>query len=149
MNYKVIDFERKGNLVRFYLGDENCTDYHGDDWDDIPYEHNAGTVYDEFIKGHIDAYFPFEYAVLEPANDYRNSGNSPWCKLDMVSKSVPCIVALREEETFPQWEDCFSDAVANANAIRFYFGFSVTCLSSAIEACGGHFKVVMNEGEEL
>ena len=30
---KIIDFDEKGNVVRFYLGDDNCEDYWGDDWD--------------------------------------------------------------------------------------------------------------------
>ena len=41
---KLIDFERKGNLVRLYLGDD--ANFTGDDWDDYPYEHNASLVYD-------------------------------------------------------------------------------------------------------
>ena len=71
---KIIDFEVKGNVVRFYLGNKtdewgwtnknykdrngNTPDwlkpndtYYGDDWDDVPYEHNAGLVYDKFVKG--------------------------------------------------------------------------------------------------
>lgn len=38
---KIIDFERKGNLVRFYLGDDDLAEWWGDDWNDTPYEHNA------------------------------------------------------------------------------------------------------------
>ena len=30
--------------------------YYGDDWDDAPYEHNAGTVYEWFVKGYIDIF---------------------------------------------------------------------------------------------
>lgn len=29
---KIIDFERKGNLVRFYLGDDDLVEWYGDDW---------------------------------------------------------------------------------------------------------------------
>ena len=47
---KIIDFERKGNIVRFYLGDvNNSNGYYGDDWDDVPYEHNAGKVYEQYV----------------------------------------------------------------------------------------------------
>lgn len=42
---KIIDFERKGNLVRFYLGDDDLVEWYGDDWNDTPYEHNAERVY--------------------------------------------------------------------------------------------------------
>ena len=43
---KILDFELKGNVIKFYLG--NCNDWWGDDWDDRPYEHNAGKVYDQY-----------------------------------------------------------------------------------------------------
>ena len=41
---KIIDFDKKGNVVRFYLGPTNKNDYWGDDWSDKPYEENAGSV---------------------------------------------------------------------------------------------------------
>ena len=63
---KIIDFERKGNLVRFYLGDDDLVEWYGDDWGDTPYEHNAERVYDEYIKGYCDMMFPFDDLVLEP-----------------------------------------------------------------------------------
>ena len=34
---KVIDFERKGNVIRFYLGKDDLTEWWGDDWNDTPY----------------------------------------------------------------------------------------------------------------
>ena len=67
---KIIDFEKKGNLVRFWLGTDDCSDYWGDDWDDAPYEHNAGYVYSEYVTGYIDYVFPFETLVLEPCDDW-------------------------------------------------------------------------------
>ena len=73
---KIIDFEKKGNLVRFWLGDDNCTDYWGDDWDDAPYDCNAGTVYDEFIKGYKDICFPFDWIVVEPCDGVCNCNYS-------------------------------------------------------------------------
>ena len=39
MNKEIIDFERKGNLIRLYLG-KNGKQW-GDDWVDFPYEHNG------------------------------------------------------------------------------------------------------------
>lgn len=41
---QIIDMEKKGNVVRFYLG-ENGKQW-GDDWNDAPYDCNAGTVYE-------------------------------------------------------------------------------------------------------
>ena len=45
---KIIDFEKKGNVVRFYYGKDSLKEWYGDDWDDRPYEHNAGEVYHRF-----------------------------------------------------------------------------------------------------
>lgn len=36
---KIIDFERKGNLVRFYLGDDDLAEWYGDDWNEIGRAH--------------------------------------------------------------------------------------------------------------
>ena len=89
MSLKVIDFDRKGNVIRFYLGKKTAAwgwtnpDYkdpydgkrpewvkpsdtfYGDDWDDAPYQDNAGQVYDQFIYGWYDMYVPFDLVVIE------------------------------------------------------------------------------------
>jgi len=88
---KIIDWERKGNLVRFYLGADDCTDYHGDDWDDAPYDCNAGTVYKEYVKGYADIVFPFDDLILEPCD---GEWNCRFCKDDMVAGKVPCILVV-------------------------------------------------------
>lgn len=91
-DYMIIDFERKGNLVRFFLG--NDPNYWGDDWDDHPYEHNAGQVYDEFIKAYIDIEFQFDASVLEACEDWHYSGNSDFSKEDMKRRRCPCLIVL-------------------------------------------------------
>lgn len=40
---KIIGWNRKGNVVRFALGDDNLEYWSGDDWNSSPYEHNACT----------------------------------------------------------------------------------------------------------
>ena len=89
MSLKVIDFDRKGNVIRFYLGKKTAAwgwtnpDYkdpydgkrpewvkpsdtfYGDDWDDAQYQDNAGQVYDQFIYGWYDMYVPFDLVVIE------------------------------------------------------------------------------------
>lgn len=112
---RIIDFERKGNVVRFFLGDD--PKFTGDDWNDSPYYCNAGRVYDEYIKGYRDIAFPFGLAVVEPKDpeDY----NCTWCKDDMKARKVPCIVVAPEEE----WhDDEFDYYVAGEGSIKFYFG---------------------------
>lgn len=118
---KIIDFERRGNVVRFYLGEDDCEDYRGDDWDDVPYEHNAGEVYPEYVVGYRDIVFPFEFIVVEPKDDF--SLNSSYCKDDMKARRVPCLAVLKaskEDWFFLKYE--FDKIVANDKSVKFYFG---------------------------
>jgi hypothetical protein len=82
---KIIDIEDKGNVIRVYFGEDDCFDYYGDDWDDIPYEHNAGGVYDEFVTSTADIFIPYDYNVYPV---YHNYCNSPWCKNDLKNKVI-------------------------------------------------------------
>lgn len=117
---KIIDFECKGNVVRFYLGDNDCNDYWGDDWNDAPYEHNAGTVYDRFVKGYKDLVFPFDSLVLEPCN---GAWNSEYAKSDMIDRRVPCIIVVPPEVVGDSWRtDDFHYWVASDNIQKFFFG---------------------------
>lgn len=120
---KIIDFERKGNVVRFFLGANNCKDYWGDDWDDRPYEHNAGNVYDAFVTGYIDIAFNMDYNVLDAASDYSYQGNSPYCKDDFKKRKAPCIVVLPPEvvEEDYLYSDAYSKHLGNKRALRFYY----------------------------
>lgn len=143
---KIIDFERKGNMVRFYLGEKTSEwgwtnkdylrnnkkpdwlkpsdKYYGDDWDDAPYEHNAGTVYEWFIKEQKDLIFDFDDLVLEPCC---GTWNSKWCKDDMVAKKIPCIIVIPKRvieehggwafEDFNYWLNITAPSIR-----RFYFG---------------------------
>ena len=83
---KIIDWERKGNVVRFYLGQDTLTTWGGDDWDDAPYEHNAGKVYDKYISGQIDIAFGFDSTVEEPADI---CANSKYSKDDFIKRKAP------------------------------------------------------------
>ena len=115
---KIIDFERKGNVVRFYLGDDDCEDYWGDDWNDAPYEHNAGTVYERFIKGFRDVTFPFDTLVLEPCS---GTYNSDYSKEDMKKRNCPCIVVVPKKVHEESWHGEFAYWVGCAEAQKFYF----------------------------
>lgn len=119
---KIIDFEKKGNVVKFYLGDDNCKDYWGDDWDDRPYEHNAGEVYEEYVRGTAEVYFPFDTLVMEPCEDWHYDYNSPYCKEDMKKRKVPCIIAVPKMFLESEWDNnCFSQYAGNDSIIKFYF----------------------------
>lgn len=118
---KIIDFDRKGNVVRFYLGEDDCQDYWGDDWDDAPYDCNAGTVYDRFISGHKDMAFPFDSHVLEPCDDYYS--RETWAtKDDMKKRKTPCIIVVPEEAARDHWGVSFNMFVGADGVQKFYFG---------------------------
>lgn len=104
MNQELIDCELKGNLVRLYLG-KNGKQW-GDDWDDKPYEHNAGHVYDEFVEKIADISINFEYDVNEPA-DFAIEGNSQWRREDFIKKKIHAISINNPE---------------NRSSIFIYFG---------------------------
>lgn len=117
---KIIDFEVKGNQIKFYLGNDNCTNYWGDDWNDRPYEHNAGTVYDEFVRGIKYLTFDFDDVVVEPCN---GELNSPYSKEDMINRKVPCVCVLKKEYIpDDMWDFSFKQIVGNENVISYYFG---------------------------
>ena len=118
---KIIDFARKGNVVRFYLGEDNLDLWYGDDWDDAPYEHNAGQVYDEYVSAVKDISFPFDALVLEPQDDWNYYGNSAWSKDDMVARKTPCIIVVPPEK-INDIEDRFSFYVGMDGVQRYYFG---------------------------
>ena len=108
---KIIDFDKKGNQVKFYLGDNNCNDYWGDDWNDKPYEHNAGRVYDEYIQGIKVLTFDFDDLVIQPSD---GTINSSYSKEDMKNRKVPCIIVVSKDlfkpyeyytEEFDFWND--------------------------------------------
>ena len=120
---KIIDFARKGNVVRFFLGADDLKDWHGDDWNDTPYEHNAGEVYDEFVSGHIDIAFAFDKLVLEPCDGVYNSD---YCKDDMKARKVPCLIVVPAELAADSWYDDFAHWVGAAVVLKFYFGDMMT-----------------------
>ena len=98
---KIVDFKKDGNIVRFYLG-KTINGIYGDDWDDTPYEHNAGEVYDQFYDKTIDVAFTLDTQVFEPCYGFINS---PYCKNSFISEDkVPCIL-FSEVENLWQYEN--------------------------------------------
>lgn len=122
---QIIDFWKKGNMVRFYMGYDLASAW-GDDWDDAPYEHNAEKVSDEYVFTKWDVVFPFDSYVLEPADDWRNQGNSQWSKEDMKLRRVPCIIVVSPgKDPDGMYADCFSYWVGNERVKKFYFGDTI------------------------
>jgi hypothetical protein len=116
---KIIDWSTNGNLVRFYLGEDNLDKWWGDDWNDTPYEHNAGTVYEKYVSGTVDVAFPFDWIVSEPCDGHLNS---PWSKEDMMERKVPMLAVLPASGYSWKYDDNFGAVAAAGDATRFYMG---------------------------
>lgn len=117
---KIIDWERKGNVVRLYLGQDSLKEWEGDDWDDKPYEDNAGRVYNQYISDKYDIKFDFDDIVCEPCNC-----NYPemYCKLDFIDKS-PFLVILKSkyvDEDF-SYRYNYSTLLGDKNSMKIYLG---------------------------
>ena len=124
---KIIDFEKRGNVIRFYCGKDNCDDYWGDDWNDRPYEHNAERVYSEYIEEYIDVAVDMNYHVRAPADDWRCNENTPFSKEDMKKRSVPCIIVVPENDSYVSEE--FNRYAVSDNVDKIYFGDSIEKLN--------------------
>ena len=117
MNREIIDWERKGNLVKFYLGKNG--EQWGDDWDDVPWEYNAGRVYDAYIEGYKILVIPFEYQIYEPQHFYS--------KKDLINRIVPCIIASKHHF------NSFQEALRDTKAKMYYFGDKIRIISNFID----------------
>lgn len=122
----VCDFAKKGNVVRLFLCEEDKFDKAwGDDWDDAPYEHNAGEVESELVTSYLDLYFKYDVSVREPADDCINSS---YAKEDFKHRYAPCIVAYLppEEDIWWDWDYSYSRLVGfsedASNLVKIYFG---------------------------
>lgn len=98
-DYKLVYVKREDRFIKVYFINLSETDAYGDDWDDAPYEHNAGEPYyddDEGVKIKCfiidDAY----YYIHPPCDGYLNS---PYSVEDInYRKEAPWL-------TFKKWDD--------------------------------------------
>ena len=115
---KISDFERKGNVVRFYLGKDNVTDYDGEGWEKYPYD-RAERVDEKHIIGSADIAFPFDAMVLEPdCGEERCS----YSKVDMKTGLVPCIIVVPPNIVNGSQHTQFSYWANGRGTMKFYFG---------------------------
>lgn len=117
---KIIDIQTFGNVIKFYLGDDDCTDYWGDDWDDAPYEHNAGTVYDEYVTITEEYAIPTRYSVLQPISDFRHCDGVS--KQDMKNHKIPCLILTHD--TVDSWDSEFYTYLNADDAVKIYYDMS-------------------------
>ena len=126
---KLIDFyknEDRHHKVKLYFGDTECENYWGDDWNDTPYEHNAGPVYNEFILKTETIYTTTEI-ILEPCDI--PDCNSGWCKKDFKKRLTPCILVV-PMSVIEEYDKIYGDYPTYTQAIghpmvrRLYLGDS-------------------------
>jgi hypothetical protein len=120
---KIIDMYRSGRLIRFFLGKDDMTDFSGDDWDDSPYEHNAGTVYDEYVSEYVDVVVPFSMELSEPKD---SGGYNSGVSRDMQkARSAPLLLVRPSENSddlYP-YDDCsYRDIAADQNSVKIWIG---------------------------
>lgn len=155
MGLKIIDCESRGNAARFYLGKKidkwgwtnpdyrywdgrpatPSDEYYGDDWNDRPYQDNAGPVYDEFIYDHFDLNVNFDGIILTPADS--TSYRQAYSKDDMVDGSVPCVIIVSPRVYAKESKECYGSCSTfdywlgrrTGNGVfKIYFGDDVDTL---------------------
>lgn len=125
----LIDFQKVGNVARLFLG--NDKNYTGDDWNDRPYDANAGRVYDRYILGTVEMMIPFEYSLLEPKEpEYLPSCS--WCMDDMKERKCPALVVYKNKDLSWNREDNFNKAVMDDNSVKIYLGDDLADIKSAL-----------------
>lgn len=116
---KIIDWNRQGNVIRLLLAPDALDDWSGDDWNDRPYEHNAGEVSDRYVTHTQDVAVPLDLEVMEPADDWRAGGNSHWSKDDMKARRIPMLVVAPTE---PWYRGDWDRLIGRDDAVRVYMG---------------------------
>jgi len=102
----LLDYERKGNVLKLYFGyDKDCW---GDDWDDVPYEHNAGLVYEQFVIRTEELYIPFKYRIVEYCEFFLNSS---LCKADFKKRKIPLFVIIEDSKCYETFEEYVKNGV--------------------------------------
>lgn len=139
---KIIDFYLYGNIIKLYLGTDDLKDWWGDDWDDAPYEHNAGTVYSEYVSETVQVALPLQYTLWEPCRFPWVGINSPYSKQDMINRKIPFLHVIR-------YVDSDVDRVSCA---ELYFGDNYDSTLSCLTSLGGvllHNPPEINQGENV
>lgn len=130
VGYKIIDIIKNGNVVRYFLASDHklIEESWGDDWDDRPYEHNAGRVYNEYVEKIVDVFYPFDTMVQEPSEDWHYGGNSPFSKWDFKKGKAPRLIISpqsEEEKYFGIIQD-YSLLAIDDNTTKIYYGDNIT-----------------------
>lgn len=139
-NQYIIDIERNGAALRLYTttDKQNVHDAWGDDWNDRPYEHNAGLVYDRYVNGLVDIYLDFEYNIFEPQDMWDYKGNSPYSKEDFKQNVVPAAIITGQslwdvhDDEDDDEGDVYKRLASNSVNVGVYHGQTVDALLNAL-----------------
>ena len=123
---KIIDAQIKGNVVRFFFGEDELKEWWGDDWDDRPYDCNCGEVYEEYVSGYVDIAFPFDWWVSEPC---KGIWNSPYSREEFMTGNIPLVAACKVEDA---WGDDFQSVIGKPSTITFYMGDKIKKLNGLL-----------------
>ncbi len=131
----VIDFKTRGNVIQLTFGHDK--DYWGDDFSDVPWEHNAGPVYDRFIDECRCYAFPLNYNVCNSKDDWTYAGNSPYSKEDFKKQKAPCVIVHKLDD---DWGEPYSRLLGSKSddVLPIYFGTDMTEIHEAIIKFGGY-----------
>ena len=134
---EIIDWERRGEKIKFYLGRNGKQT--GDNWDVVPWENNAGRVYDEYIEYAVLLTFEiwdkkwesllrehniirvYEGTIeniiyLSTSKIFIYEPQKYYSKRDLVSRIVPCVILSKIRFS------SFQEALRDREAKRYYFG---------------------------
>jgi hypothetical protein len=84
-----------------YFTTQPINEQWGDDWNDAPYEHNAGDPY-YYVKGFRESETPWEVVVIRFDGPYetpgeRANGNSQWSVEDINRRYVAWLIPTNED----------------------------------------------------
>lgn len=102
MKLKIVDLEViHPHAIMVSLGEANINDYWGDDWDDVPFEHNAGPVYERFVSKTIIARTDSQHEMAWIGNEFLNS---PYSKENFKDNIIPALLITKN--------NCLVDALS-------------------------------------
>lgn len=126
----LIDMCQRGNAIRLYFGNsvEVIT---GDDWDDTPYEHNAGPIYSEFVNCYMDVLVPFHWRITDFAQELEYYENSKYCKNDFKHGDIPLFWCI--------------DAHYERDNVSFFMGESKQVVMKKLDEIGTTLQIIKKE----
>lgn len=118
---KILDFDKKGNAIRFYLGKDNLKGWYGDDWDD---RGCTDRVYDEFVSEVKDIVIPYKHSVYSPFDFYHNEDQ--FSKDMFKSGNIPMLVIVKDEDkdykNYEYHSYDWNSALGDKDSIAIYMG---------------------------